>query len=226
MRAVRVKGHSIDPRTGLVLLVLANIIAFSQNCFWVECGWVAVLALLMLTCGRVCSGIKWGAGFVLLMVLQWHVLPAAPKIFATSFSIFINYARRMFPCLMVGSLMLHTMSLRKFVAGLRRMGIPQKLIVPISVTLRYFPAIREEAGYIRDAMRLRNVRGIDKIEALVVPLMISATVTAEELSAAAVTRGIENPAPKTSVICLKMNVLDWISLLTAVLFTAAAFFTG
>lgn len=223
MSVKKPKGLSVDPRTGLLLLVLANLIAFSQNCFRVEAGWVAALMFLLFLCGRVGSGFKWGLGFGLLLVLQWYVLPVSPKIVATSFSIFINYARRMFPCLMVGSLMLHTMSLREFVAGLRRLGAPQKLIVPVSVTLRYFPAIREEAGHIRDAMRLRNIRGLEKVEALVVPMMISATGTAEELSAAAVTRGIENPVPKTSVVRLHMGVLDGISLAAAVLFAAAAF---
>ena len=119
--------------------------------------------------------------------------------------------------------MVKTISLRRFIVGLRKLRVPQKLIIPISVTLRYFPAIKEETGYIRDAMRLRDVRGLEKIEALVVPLMVSATETAEELSAAAVTRGIENPAQKTSVIKLHMGVLDWATLAVASGFTIAAF---
>ena len=124
---------------------------------------------------------------------------------------------------MVGSLVVKTISLRRFIVGLRKLRVPQKLIIPISVTLRYFPAIKEETGYIRDAMRLRDVRGLEKIEALVVPLMVSATETAEELSAAAVTRGIENPTQKTSVIKLHMGVLDWATLAVASGFTIAAF---
>ena len=158
----------------------------------------------------------------MLYMVQWYILPVSPEIIATSFSIFLNYARRMFPCLMVGSLMVKTISLRRFIVGLRKLRVPQKLIIPISVTLRYFPAIKEETGYIRDAMRLRDVRGLEKIEALVVPLMVSATETAEELSAAAVTRGIENPAQKTSVIKLPMGVLDWATLAVASGFTIAA----
>lgn len=100
--------------------------------------------------------------------------------------------------------------------------VPQKLIISISVTLRYFPAIREEAGYIRDAMCLRNIRGMERLEAMAVPLMISASETAEELSAAAVTRGIENPAPKTSIIRLHMGPFDWIYVALSIVFAAAA----
>lgn len=212
----------VDPRIGLLILVFANIIAFTQDCIAVEFAWIGVLSLLIIVCGRLGSGIKWAVAFILLYLFQWYVLPVSPKIVATSFSIFCNYARRMFPCLMVGSLMVKTISLREFIVGLRKLHIPQKLIIPISVTIRYFPAIKEETGHIRDAMRLRNIKGMQKAEALIVPLMMSATETAEELSAAAVTRGIENPAKKTSVIELHIGTLNWIFLLVSVLFAATA----
>lgn len=223
MRRKKEGRFSIDPRTGLLLLVASNFIAFVQDSVRVEIGWIAVLFLLMALCGCSGAGIRFVLGFAALFVLQWYILPISPKIIATSFSIFINYARRMFPCLMVGVLMLQTVSLRVFIVGLRRLHMPQKLIIPICVTLRYFPAIREESIHIRDAMRLRNIRGPKKAEALVVPLMISATQTAEELSAAAVTRGIENPAPKTSLVELRMGAWDWGCLALAAGFTAAAF---
>ena len=45
-----------------------------------------------------------------------------------------------------------------------------------------------------------DIRGFARLECTVMPLMVSATETAEELSAAAVTRGIENPARKTSAV--------------------------
>ena len=223
MAAESTKAPAVDPRTGLFLLVLANIIAFTQDCLPVEFGWIAALSLLTMLCGQIRAGIKWGLIFLALFLVQWYVRPLSPKMIATSFSIFLTYARKMFPCLMVGSLMVKTIPLRRFIVGLRKLRVPQKLIIPISVTLRYFPAIKEETGHIRDAMRLRNVRGLQKIEALVVPLMISATETAEELSAAAVTRGIENPAEKTSVIRLHMRALDWMAMAVAAGFTIAAF---
>lgn len=217
------KNWRMDPRFGILLLILANFIAFTQNCIWLEIGWIGVLALLILMSGRFCSAVKWAIGFAGILFLQWLVLPVSPKLIATSFSIFANYARRMFPCLMVGGLLIHTVSLREFIQGLRMLHVPQKLIIPISVTLRYFPAIKEETGYIRDAMRLRNIRGLQKAEALIVPLMVSATMTAEELSAAAVTRGIEDPAKKTSLVELHSCVWDWVFVILAAGFLAAAF---
>ncbi|EET58381.1 cobalt transport protein [Marvinbryantia formatexigens DSM 14469] len=212
-----------DPRAGLLLLVFANIIAFGGNNVYLEITWIGVLACLLFACGQRRSGIKWLLVYAGIWCLQRYILPVSPKIIATSFSIFAAYARRMLPCLMVGSLLIHTVSLRELTVALRSLHVPQKLIIPICVTLRYFPAIREEAGHIRDAMRLRSISGVDKIEALLVPLMVSATATAEELSAAAVTRGIEDPAKKTSMIRLHFTAWDWALTALGALFTAAMF---
>lgn len=214
---------SIDPRTGLLLLLMANIIAFAQKPMWIELGWIGFMLMLLFACGCQRAGLKCALVYGIVLLLQYYILPMSAGMIAASFSIFINYARRMCPCLLAGALLVKAVSLRRLIVGLRYLHVPWQLIVPISVTLRYFPAIREESGHIRDAMKLRNIRGMEKVEALVVPLMISATETAEELSAAAVTRGIENPAVKTSVISLHMGAADWCSLAAAFIFTAAVF---
>ena len=125
------------------------------------------------------------------------------------------------PCLMIGFLMFRRTPMPYLVAGMRKIHFPQRLIVAVSVTLRYFPAIREETGYIRDAMRLRGIRGLAKLEGIMVPLMVSATGTAEELSAAAVTRGIEDPAPKTSLVELRATPVDSTAFVVGVGLTAA-----
>ena len=92
--------------------------------------------------------------------------------------------------------------------------------------LCFFPALKLESGYIRDAMKLRHIRGFKKIECLLVPTMISALQTAEELSAAAVTRGIENPAPKTSMIDMKFGVQDVLCLAAGVAFCGISILMG
>lgn len=168
-----------DPRAGLWLLVAANIIAFRPHTLWLELALVGLLLLLMAAHGKYSMAVKWAVGYCALLLFQQYILPASPKIIATSFTIFTTYARRMFPCLMTGSLMLKCTPLRYFIVGLRQLRVPQRLIVAVSVTLRYFPAIREEMGYIRDAMKLRDVRGLARLEGTVIPLMVSATETAE-----------------------------------------------
>ena len=100
------------------------------------------------------------------------------------------------------------------------------MVTTVRFLVRYFPALKEETSYIRDAMKLRNIHGVQKIECLLVPIMISATTTAEELSAAAVTRGIENPAPKTSMIEMKFGVQDFVCLAIGVAFCVVSIMVG
>ena len=215
-----------DPRTELLFLVLANVVAFTQHSLWVEITWVALLLLLIIACGCIKAAGRLAVAFGLCLLLQYCVFPNGPKILASSFTILVSYARKVFPCLIVGTLILQKTSVREIMAALRRCHIPQGLIIPLSVTIRYFPALREEVGYIRDAMKLRDIHGIQKIECFLVPVMISATTTAEELSAAAVTRGIENPAHKTSMVEMEFGVQDLLCLAFGVVFCFVSITTG
>ena len=180
------KKHTLrfDPRTELLLLVLANIVAFTQHSVWVEITWVVFLLLLIVACGCQKSAGKLAIAFGICLALQYYVFPNGPKILASSFTIIVSYARKIFPCLIVGTMVLQKTPVRELMVALRKWHIPQGLIIPLSVTVRYFPALKEETGYIRDAMKLRNIHGVQKIECLLVPIMISATTTAEELSGA------------------------------------------
>lgn len=220
---MKAERRIFDPRVGLWLLIAANMIAFRPHAFWLELALIGLLLVLMLGHGRLTMAFKWAVGYCALVVFQQFILPVSPMVIATSFTIFATYTRRMFPCLMTGALMLTCTPLRCLIVSLRQLHIPQKLIVAISVTLRYFPAIREEVGYIRDAMKLRDIRGLARLECTVMPLMVSATETAEELSAAAVTRGIENPARKTSAVSLRLSPLDFFGMLAGLALLVLSF---
>lgn len=214
------KKHTLkfDPRTELLLLVLANVVAFTQHSLWVEITWVVLLLLLITFCGCKNAAGRLAAVFGLCLFLQYCIFPIGPKILASSFVILVSYARRAFPCLIVGTLIIQKTPVKELMVALRKCRIPQGLIIPLSVTIRYFPALKEEVGYIRDAMKLRNIHGMRKIECLLVPVMISAATTAEELSAAAITRGIENPAHKTSMVEMKFGVQDFLCLALGIVF--------
>ena len=45
------KSMRLDPRTELLLLVIANIVAFTYSVPWIEFAVIGVLALLLICCG-------------------------------------------------------------------------------------------------------------------------------------------------------------------------------
>lgn len=184
---------------------------------------MAVLAMVLLLSGCYKLLLAFGVIGTLFISINYWIFPIAPKVFTMIFSISVNYTLKMFPCLMSGALLISTTSLHDVVLAMRKCHFPQKLIITLSVTIRYFPAIFEEIKHIHNAMKLRTIPFSEKIECFVVPFMMAASTTVEELSAAAVTRGIENPAPKTSITQLKFHLVDYLILFIEAGFTVAAF---
>ena len=89
------------------------------------------------------------------------------------------------------------------------------------------PTVQEDWHFIKDAMRMRDVSpslggflfhpGMT-VECIYVPLMMMASKAADELSIASVTRGIENPNPRTCLVQIKCGIADWTAMLIAVAF--------
>lgn len=91
--------------------------------------------------------------------------------------------------------------------------------------LLYFPAIREEWASIRTAMKIRGIHV--SLEHILVPLLMSAVNVSEELSAAALCRGLDNPGAHTSLVQVKFGRCDaavWTT--TGVLAAAALILKG
>lgn len=212
----------LDPRTCIILLAIANMVIFLQHSAVIEIVWIGLLLLLLCICGATRSAVKIAIVFVGCMILQYIIFPIAPKVIVSTFFIFISYARKAMPCLIVGTLIIKKVSVRELTAALLKWKVPYSFIISLSVSIRYFPTIKEEIGYIRDAMKLRNIKFADKFECMIVPIMMSATATSDELSAAAVTRGIENPCEKTSIIYIQYGIADYVCITVGVLFTILA----
>lgn len=210
------RNFELDPRIELIILMIINVCIFTTNSSRITDIWCVFLAILLFGCGYKKTALKAIIIYVFLLCIQTYIFPIASKIFIMIFSIFVNYTRKIFPCIMIGIFIVKTTTMKKIVLALRKMHVSEKFIIPVSVTIRYFPAIIEEIRNIKDAMKLRKIPILQKIECMIIPLMISAINIADELAAAAVTRGIENPCKKTSLEELHFRPFDFICLLISI----------
>lgn len=199
----------LDPRAGLWLLLVANIGMFCEK--GTEQGMIlsGIFLLLLLLYGQYRAAGKGVLLLILFHTLLRFLFPLCPCWVNMVFPVLINYTLRMMPCILAGVLLLRTSSMAKMIAAMRTLHFPQGFIIAMSTTFRYFPAIREEFLHIRSAMKLQNIPAAERLECTVVPLMMSAVNTSDEIAAAAVARGIENPCKKTSVVRIQMVPLDW-----------------
>ena len=95
--------------------------------------------------------------------------------------------------------------------------MPESLIIPLAISIRYFPSLREERTLISDAIKIRGVTGLKKIKLGLIPLIVTASNTADELAQAITVRGIENPARKTFVDNTSFNIWDGIMIVLCLL---------
>jgi energy-coupling factor transport system permease protein len=112
------------------------------------------------------------------------------------------------PTFFFASGLIATTTVSDLVSAMQRMYIPKVIVIPFTVTLRFFPTAKEEFFAISDAAKLRGLRF--SMERTLIPMMLRSANIAEELSAASVTRGIESAEKRTSMRELRLGVPDFV----------------
>ena len=124
-----------------------------------------------------------------------------------------GFISRVLPGLAMGYYTVRTTTVSELVAAMQRIHLTEKLIIPLSVMFRFFPTVGEEYHAIGDAMRMRGIRfggkkTVKMLEYRFVPMMICSIKIGEELSAAALTRGLGAPVRRTNICKIGFKALD------------------
>ena len=214
----------LDPRTKILLLLGINIYVFTNSYVWAEIIVMAALIILLLLCGVYKAALQRAVTYIALLAIKYFLLPFCPEIILTSLNIVVITFRKLLPCVTLATLLVQTTPIRLLMHALQRWHLPQTVIIPLAITVRYFPTLREEQQAISDAMKLRNVHGVfQKLEYIYVPLMLSASITADELSQAITARGIDNPRPKTCAVSMRFHIQDYVLCFVAIVLLIIAF---
>lgn len=142
---------------------------------------------------------------------------------------FLGLVHKVYPVCMLSTLILSTTKIGEFLSAMSYARISKKITIPLAVMLRYIPTVREDWMYIKDSMCLRGISpsffGFIKnpaltIECIYSPMIIMASKAADELTIASITRGIESPKKRTSIIEIRFDIQDVIALIIGVVITA------
>ncbi|KPU42997.1 energy-coupling factor transporter transmembrane protein EcfT [Oxobacter pfennigii] len=213
----RTQGINPDPRTKLFLLLMVILAAAMSPSLSYELGLVVLIAVFGVFCGGIKYSLISAFAYGLIYIFTLLVLDKITGGLRTTFIAFLGLVHKVYPCGMLAGIMISTTKVSEFMSAMYRIRAPKKLVIPLAVMLRYLPAVREDWSYIKDAMRMRDVspslkglitRPAMTMECVYVPLMMSASKAADELSVAAVTRGIENPKPRTCLTQILFGVSD------------------
>jgi energy-coupling factor transport system permease protein len=219
----------LDPRTKLILALAANGMIFTAPLAY-SLLMVAAASILLLFEGKW----KFVCTFFLIYLSAALFFDQAKKIdIGTSGTIILASLFLMFrimPACAVIYYVITTTKVNEFLAGMSRMHISNKVTIPLVVMIRFFPTVFDESRAIGNAMRMRGIRlfslrtlknPVAFLEYRLVPLLVSITKIGDELSIAAVTRGLSAETKRTCVADIGFRWVDavvWIYCIAVVLF--------
>ncbi len=222
----------LDPRTKLFLILICVLSAMFAPNLYFQLALVTLIGLLAVLSGKWRYALRGIVVYALICAFTVWCMDAFGGTWRTMFVAFLGLVHKVYACGMLAGIVISTTKVGEFLSAMTRMHVPKKLTIPLAVMLRYLPTIREDWRYIKDAMRLRDVSptlvGFLKAPAMTtcciyVPLLTAASKAADELSIASVTRGIENPKPRTCLVKIKMRAADFIAIALLAAFLAGEF---
>lgn len=197
----------LDVRTKISLLFFANYLLITRVRAFYEIALVLLLAGLFIKAGQVKKAVIYLLIFFGFWLIDHYLITHLSGNLLSFLSMLAVGGRLMLPCFMAGSYLLATTSLHEFMVGLRKWRIPEPVLLVLAVMFRFLPTIPEDYRNICRALTLRGifltkldilVHPIAFFEYVTVPLLMSASRTAQDLTVASLTKAISSQTQKTS----------------------------
>ena len=211
-----VRTVRLDPRTKLILLVAVSTVMLlggnTPALLAVRAAMLLFPFALVALAGRRVAAIAMLGAYAVSYGLAILVAPTVQGIANSIIVATCTVVSRFMPTLVLAYFVFSTTTVSEFMAAMERMHAPSALTIPLSVLFRLFPTLGEEARAINAAMRMRGITpwrsGLAYVEYCLVPLMYSAVSIGEDLSAAALTRGLGAPVRRTNLCRIGFHAAD------------------
>lgn len=213
-------GKSADPRIKMLYLVLAAVVAAGADVMQMEAVTI-LLVLFAIGNGRLKTGISLGSALGAIFAL-YHVVPS------TLVGFLVNYIPRFLLLWMAMTTFVGDGDVMRTMAALRKMHVPERVIMSCSVVFRFFPVLKKDIKIMNQSIKTRNFfDGVgDKLrnlpaylEILIVPMIFRVLRIAQTLSASAETRGADLKRKRYTYLQVKFAAIDymWLFVLTVFL---------
>lgn len=207
-----------DPRSKLLTLCILNLIIFSSSAggnFSVSHLLIATFPFFALLNGRKGrTAVLYASIFLLFAQFDFLIyLSQGNPFWGVLVRLGNEMATRVFPCTFFAYAVLITTLPSEFLTTMNRLKIPVQITIPCAVMFRFVPTIVEENQSIRSAMTLRGLNfsknPLAMIEYRFIPLMISIVKIGNELTAAALSRGLSVENNRSSFCEIKLRIQDY-----------------
>ena len=222
----------LDPRTKLyMILIVSAVVMMSATTplLWAVRILITLIPLLLLVAEkRFASAFRFFALYTIALILTFFFLSdESTGIIKSLLTGYCGIIVQFMPAMITAWYVIRTTKIDEFVSAMQKMHIPDGITISLAVVMRFFPTIKEEYLSIRDAMKMRGITLgggsiVKMIEYRMIPLLFSCVNIGDELSAAAITKGLGGKVKRTSVAVLKLKAAD-ILLISGFTVAAAVF---
>ena len=217
----------LDPRTKLFLLFVVSFVVMmsaTTPLLWaLRIGMTMVPITFLIIEKHYASAFRFIVMYAVALILTFTCINENSTGFFMAFLMgYCSIIVQFMPAIITAWYVVKTTKIGEFMSCMQKMHIPDGIAVSLAVVMRFFPTIKEEYSSINDAMRMRGVmlgggNVLRMFEFRMIPLLFSCVNIGEELSAAAITRGLGGDVKRSSIIELKLGFVDYllITILTA-----------
>ena len=210
----------LDPRTKLFMVFVVSLIVMMSATtpfLWaIRLSITLIPIILMILEKKYSSALKFLLAYASALVLMFYFLSEQSEGLIASLLIgYCGIVVQFMPAIITAWYVVRTTKIGEFMSCMQKMHVPDGIAVSLAVVMRFFPTIKEEYSSINDAMRMRGVmlgggNVLRMFEFRMIPLLFSCVNIGEELSAAAITRGLGGDVKRSSVIELKLGIADYL----------------
>ena len=166
-----------------------------------------------------------GSIAVFLATLLTYVLVTEESTLWVFVIFFSTIVLRMMPGIMMGYYAVISTTMSDLVESLRRMRLPDAIIIPISVMFRFFYSVQEDYSLITDSMKMHSLtlkstwkNPMKLMEYKLVPLLMTLSKTADDVAISAMTRGMAVGQRRTSISETRIGAADYVMMLLMLIF--------
>ncbi|MBF0779867.1 MULTISPECIES: energy-coupling factor transporter transmembrane component T [unclassified Granulicatella] len=193
----------LDVRMKFCLIFIANYLLLKRVEGIMECVFIVCLASLFILAKKMKKAVIYTVMFILLYSLHDVILDQTQGSIYSFLSMLTVGGRMMLPCIMAGDYLFHTSRISQLINALRMWRVPEPIVLTFAVMFRFFPVIRQDIRTIQQSLKVRGIFMSRKDmlcsplkygEYVLIPLVMSSSRTAQDLTIATMTKSIAGKA--------------------------------
>ena len=208
----------LNPLTLVILNILFPVVIFLGKGITYETICLLIAIVVLSIYKRYLQILKFIIWYISFSILAYLISISNIIWIADLFGTLVYIILRMTPVMMIAYILVKDIKSNELLSAFEQINLPKKIMLSITVALRFFPTYKLEIRMIRESLKMRNINlkitePLKFLEYWLVPVLMRMNLIAEEMTATAMTKGVESPMRRTSFYNVRMRIIDYIFLI-------------